>query len=101
MASIATTAIVTSDLVGSTKLESTVGPEVADTLRREHFELLRQAVAGSRARVGGDCGHPRDRPRGGGGVGTTARAFAVRAAARAPGPTKRERPAPDGLAAAG
>lgn len=47
MASIETTAIVTSDLVGSTKLESTVGPEVADVLRREHFELLRQAVAGN------------------------------------------------------
>ena len=47
MASIETTAIVTSDLVGSTELESTVGPEVADVLRREHFELLREAVVGS------------------------------------------------------
>jgi class 3 adenylate cyclase len=40
MASIETAAIVTSDLVGSTKLETTVGPERADELRREHFDLL-------------------------------------------------------------
>ena len=44
MTSIETAAVVTSDLVGSTKLETTVGPERADELRREHFELLRQAI---------------------------------------------------------
>jgi class 3 adenylate cyclase len=44
MASIETAAIVTSDLVGSTKLETAVGPERADELRREHFDVLRQAI---------------------------------------------------------
>ncbi len=45
MASIETTAIVMSDLVGSTQLASEVGPERADELRNEHFELLRHAVS--------------------------------------------------------
>jgi class 3 adenylate cyclase/tetratricopeptide (TPR) repeat protein len=45
MGAIETAAIVISDLVGSTKLASTVGPERDDELRREHFELLRVAVA--------------------------------------------------------
>lgn len=33
------------DLVGSTALASSVSPEVADRLRREHFAVLRRAVA--------------------------------------------------------
>ncbi len=45
MPSIETAAILISDLVGSTRLETTVGPERADELRREHFEVLRQAIA--------------------------------------------------------
>ncbi len=45
MPSIETAAILISDLVGSTRLATTVGPERADELRREHFELLRQAIA--------------------------------------------------------
>ncbi len=44
MASIETAAIVISDLVGSTRLESAVGPERADELRREHFDVLRHAI---------------------------------------------------------
>jgi tetratricopeptide (TPR) repeat protein len=38
------------DLVGSTSLESRVGPTVADELRREHFAVLRSAIEDS----GGD-----------------------------------------------
>ncbi len=45
MPSIETAAILISDLVGSTRLETTVGPERADELRHEHFEVLRQAIA--------------------------------------------------------
>jgi class 3 adenylate cyclase/tetratricopeptide (TPR) repeat protein len=45
MPSIETAAILISDLVGSTRLETSVGPERADELRREHFEVLRQAIA--------------------------------------------------------
>jgi len=33
------------DLVGSTALQSSVNPEVADELRRNHFTVLRQAIA--------------------------------------------------------
>ena len=33
------------DLVGSTQLQSSVPPDVADELRRDHFTLLRQAIA--------------------------------------------------------
>ena len=33
------------DLVGSTQLQSSVAPEVADELRRDHFTVLRQAIA--------------------------------------------------------
>ena len=45
MSSVETAAILFSDLVGSTQLASRVGPAVADDLRREHFEVLRAAVA--------------------------------------------------------
>jgi class 3 adenylate cyclase/tetratricopeptide (TPR) repeat protein len=45
MASIETSAILISDLVGSTRLETSVGPARADELRREHFEVLRGAIA--------------------------------------------------------
>lgn len=45
MTSIETAAILYSDLVGSTKMEAAVGPDRADELRREHFEVLRRAVA--------------------------------------------------------
>jgi class 3 adenylate cyclase/tetratricopeptide (TPR) repeat protein len=45
MPSIETAAILISDLVGSTRLETAVGPERADELRHEHFEVLRQAIA--------------------------------------------------------
>ncbi len=44
MASVETAAILISDLVGSTRLETTVGPARADELRREHFEVLRRAI---------------------------------------------------------
>ena len=33
------------DLVGSTALASSLAPEAADELRREHFSILRQAIA--------------------------------------------------------
>ena len=36
--------ILITDLVGSTGLESRVGPAQADTLRREHFDVLREAI---------------------------------------------------------
>ena len=45
MPSIETAAILISDLVGSTRLETSVGPERADQLRREHFDVLRRAIA--------------------------------------------------------
>ena len=35
------------DLVGSTELASRLTPDAADTLRRSHFESLRQVIAGS------------------------------------------------------
>ncbi|MBV9309303.1 MAG: AAA family ATPase [Solirubrobacterales bacterium] len=47
MPSVETTAILISDLVGSTRLETEIGPERADQLRREHFDVLRRAIADS------------------------------------------------------
>ncbi len=44
MASVELASILISDLVGSTGLESRVGPARADELRREHFGVLRQAI---------------------------------------------------------
>src|SRR5947209_8983043 len=44
-ASVRTATILISDLVGSTGLASRVGPTRADELRREHFSVLRTAVA--------------------------------------------------------
>jgi len=38
--------ILLSDLVGSTRLATSVGPVRADELREEHFDLLRDAIAG-------------------------------------------------------
>src|SRR5437660_4548051 len=38
--------ILLSDLVGSTRLATSVGPARADQLREEHFALLRDAIAG-------------------------------------------------------
>jgi class 3 adenylate cyclase len=38
------------DLVGSTRLATSVGPVRADQLREEHFELLRDAIASSGGR---------------------------------------------------
>src|SRR6266496_6488802 len=40
-----TVTILITDLVGSTALESRVGPVQADELRREHFGVLREAIA--------------------------------------------------------
>ena len=42
--------ILLTDLVGSTRLASSVGPVRADELREEHFELLRDAIASSGGR---------------------------------------------------
>jgi class 3 adenylate cyclase len=41
---IQTATIVFTDLVGSTSLSSSVGPVVAEELRKEHFEVLRAAI---------------------------------------------------------
>ncbi|MCW2971267.1 MAG: putative ATPase, partial [Solirubrobacterales bacterium] len=43
-AGVETVTILITDLVGSTQLESRVGPIVAEELREEHFGLLREAV---------------------------------------------------------
>ena len=40
-----TVTIVITDLVGSTALESRVGPVVSEELRQEHFGLLREVIA--------------------------------------------------------
>ena len=40
-------AILFTDVVGSTALSQRVSPEVADEVRREHFAILRQAIAGA------------------------------------------------------
>ncbi len=45
MGTVETVTILFSDLVGSTSLESQVGPARADELRREHFTILREAIA--------------------------------------------------------
>ena len=37
--------ILLTDLVGSTRLATSVGPVRADELRDEHFDLLRDAIA--------------------------------------------------------
>ena len=42
--------ILLTDLVGSTRLATSVGPVRADELREEHFELLRDAIASSGGR---------------------------------------------------
>ncbi len=47
IATVETVTILISDLVGSTSLESHVGPVRADELRREHFSILREAIAES------------------------------------------------------
>jgi class 3 adenylate cyclase/tetratricopeptide (TPR) repeat protein len=39
-----TVTVLFTDLVGSTSLSSTVGPALAEELRREHFALLREAI---------------------------------------------------------
>ena len=44
MASVELTSILITDLIGSTGLESRVGPARADELRREHFGVLRDAI---------------------------------------------------------
>jgi predicted ATPase/class 3 adenylate cyclase len=44
-AGVETVTILITDLVGSTRLESRVGPIVAEGLREEHFGLLREAVS--------------------------------------------------------
>jgi class 3 adenylate cyclase len=46
-----TVTILITDLVGSTQLESRVGPIVAEGLREEHFGLLREAVSDAGGRV--------------------------------------------------
>jgi class 3 adenylate cyclase/tetratricopeptide (TPR) repeat protein len=45
--SVETATILISDLVGSTGLATRVGPALADELRREHFAVLREAIATS------------------------------------------------------
>jgi len=50
LASVELTAILITDLVGSTGLESNVGPARADELRWEHFGVLRKAIAASGGR---------------------------------------------------
>ena len=42
--SLQTVSVLITDLVGSTSLESRVGPVMADELRREHFAVLRKAI---------------------------------------------------------
>jgi class 3 adenylate cyclase/tetratricopeptide (TPR) repeat protein len=57
MASVQTLSILMTDMVGSTGLASRVGPAAADDLRREHFSLLREALAetaGSEVKNTGD-----------------------------------------------
>src|SRR5947209_7218057 len=39
--------ILQTDLVGSTRLATAVGPNRADALRDEHFRILREAIASS------------------------------------------------------
>src|SRR4051812_30086593 len=44
MSSVQTVTILITDLVGSTALESRIGPAAADALRTEHFSLLRSEI---------------------------------------------------------
>src|SRR3989449_9333070 len=44
MGSVETVTVLITDLVGSTGLESRIGPGAADELREEHFALLRGAI---------------------------------------------------------
>src|SRR2546423_9242242 len=50
MASVELATILISDLCGSTQLQSKLGPARADELRREHFAVLREAIAGAGGR---------------------------------------------------
>ena len=50
MASVELTSILITDLVGSTGMESRVGPARADELRRDHFGVLRDAIEDSEGR---------------------------------------------------
>jgi class 3 adenylate cyclase len=48
--------ILVTDLVGSTRLETSVGPVRADELRDEHFAVLREAIGASGGREFKDTG---------------------------------------------
>jgi class 3 adenylate cyclase len=50
VSSAVTITILITDLVGSTGLSSRVGPAAGETLRREHFELLREEIDNSGGR---------------------------------------------------
>jgi class 3 adenylate cyclase len=50
MASVETVSVLITDLVGSTGLATRIGPAAAETLRREHFELLREPIEASGGR---------------------------------------------------
>ncbi len=50
MAPVELASILVTDLVGSTGLESRVGPARADELRREHFSVLRNAIGAGEGR---------------------------------------------------
>src|ERR671922_220928 len=57
MPPVETITVLITDLVGSTGLETRLGPAAADELRREHFGLLRDAVgacAGDEVKTTGD-----------------------------------------------
>ena len=47
LAAVETITILLTDLVGSTRLESRVGPTIAEQLRQEHFGTLREAIEAS------------------------------------------------------
>ena len=55
MASVELASILITDLVGSTGLESRVGPARADELRRDHFGVLRDSIDA----CDGPAQHPR------------------------------------------
>ena len=48
--------ILLTDLVGSTRLATSVGPSRADELREEHFELLREAISACEGKEGKNTG---------------------------------------------
>src|ERR671930_91817 len=50
MSPFATVTMLITDLVGSTGLATRIGPAAAETLRRDHFELLREAIESSGGR---------------------------------------------------